>query len=145
MSQFATISSDTGEGTYPEPAATFVKALGVTNLELLGFVPLGCVVKDVAVDFYHTVLFKASFPLFAIVVLSCYPLSAALRGHSSDTATKTVKRLAMLLLELALPSIATSLVQVFLVSGAHRATFALFESSSSYEPPGHFAFTVRSV
>ena len=37
ISQFATISSSTGEATYPEPAATLVRALGMANLDILGF------------------------------------------------------------------------------------------------------------
>ena len=38
ISQFATISSGTsGNGSFPEPAATFVGVLGVTNLNILGF------------------------------------------------------------------------------------------------------------
>ena len=37
VSQFATISSGTGDSSYPEPAATLVRALGMTNLDILGF------------------------------------------------------------------------------------------------------------
>ena len=37
MSQFATISSGKGDGSYPEPAATLVRALSVANLDILGF------------------------------------------------------------------------------------------------------------
>ena len=75
-----------------------------------GFVPLGCVLRA---NFYHTVVVKASFPIVIIALLSCYPLSKALRGEPSDAATRAFKRLSLLLLELTLPSIATSLIQVF--------------------------------
>ena len=137
ISQFATISSGTGEGTYPEPAASFVRALAMSNLDILGFgefvvvscrlyltiavthsslqrtqkVPLGCIVRGSS--FYHAVLFKTSAPVVIIVLLWCYPMSKSLRGQSSAAATRTVSRLVLLLLEVCLPNISTSLVQVF--------------------------------
>ena len=82
----------------------------MTNLDVLGFVPLGCTLRDT--NYYHTVVFKASSPVVIIVLLSCYPLSKRFRGEPSDEATRTVKRLSLLLLELTLPTIATSLIQV---------------------------------
>lgn len=112
ISQFAVISSGTGGETgYPEPAATFVRVLSVTNLDVVGFVPLGCIFRS---SYYHTALFKSSFPPLAIALLGCYPLSNALRGRSSDAAWRTVKGLVMLLLEISLPSVTTSLVKVLL-------------------------------
>ena len=110
ISQFASISTGTGDTSYPQPASTFVGALGVTNFDLLGFVPLGCVVRGAS--FYDKVLFKTSAPVLAITLLSCYPVANALRGKPTDAATRTVKRLSLILLELTLPSITTSLVQV---------------------------------
>ena len=111
ISQFATISSGTGDEGFPEPAATFVRVLGVTNLDFLGFVPLGCVFRNAT--FYHKVFFKCCAPLVAMIILGCYPLSARLRGNPTEMASRIAKRAALLLLEIALPNIATSLVQVF--------------------------------
>ena len=85
--------------------------MGVTNLDVLGFVPLGCVFHG---TFYHKVLMKTTFPVVAVVLLWCYPFSCALRGQPSETAAITAKRLTLLLLELVLPSITTSLVQVLM-------------------------------
>ena len=62
--------------------------------------------------FYHKTAVKTVSPLVVIALLGCYPLSERLRGKSINAATITVKRLALLLIEVALPSIATSLVQV---------------------------------
>ena len=111
ISEFATISSSTGGGSYPEPAATFVRALAVTNFDILGFVPLGCLIRNT--NFFHQVVFKTIFPPVAVGLLWCYPLSNALRGKPNDAAIITVKRLTLLLLEVTLPGIATSLVQVY--------------------------------
>ena len=61
----------------------------------------------------HQVVFKTIFPPVAVGLLWCYPLSNALRGKPNDAAIITVKRLTLLLLEVTLPGIATSLVQVY--------------------------------
>ena len=111
ISQFATISSDAGEGSYPEPAATFVSALSLTSFEFLGFVPLGCVASGVT--FYHKVVFKVTAPAGIIILLWCYPLYYSMRGLPNTAEKTKLKGLAMLLLELVLPTISTSLVKDF--------------------------------
>ena len=76
-------------------------------------VPLGCVLRHTS--FYHTVLFKAVAPFVAVALLWCYPLGMRLLlGRSTKSTMITVKRLSLLLIEIVLPSIATSLVQVCL-------------------------------
>ena len=127
ISQFATISQSTGEGSLPEPAATFVRALSLTNFEFLGFVPLGCVTSGMT--FYDQVVVKAMTPVAAVGLLSCPTLHSKLRGQPNDDAWRTVKRLAMLLLELSLPGITTSLIQVFLCSSFDNGTFLRAEST----------------
>jgi hypothetical protein len=109
VSEFATISDGTGDEAFPEPARTFVRALDVTNLELFGFVPLGCLLRGS--NFYHKALLKAITPIVLIALLWCYPLSMALRGIPS-TAKDNAKWLTLLLLEVTLPNIATTLVQM---------------------------------
>ena len=84
-------------------------------------VPLGCVLRRT--NFHHKVAFKVVSPVIIISMLWCYPLSQKLRGKSNDQAIRTVKRLALLLLELTLPSIATSLVQVFLCDKFDNGSF----------------------
>ena len=115
ISEFATISSGTGDEAYPEPAATFVRALGVTRLDAFGFVPLGCVVSS---NFYHRVLLKVCFPPVAIAVL--WLLNALM---SSKTFAMTAKRLTLLLLEVTLPSTMTSLIMVFVCDSFYDGAF----------------------
>ena len=110
----------------------------MTNFELLGFVPLGCVTRgmtwyDQVWRFFSLsvptttknitesrdawgdqVAFKMMTPVAAIGLLTCPTLYHKLRGKPSDDAWRTVKRRTMLLLELTLPGITTSLIQVFL-------------------------------
>ena len=81
----------------------------MTNLDFLGFVPLGCVVRHT--NFCHKALIKAVAPPIVAALLWCYPLIMALRDIPSE-ATNTVKRLALLLIEITLPNIVASLVQV---------------------------------
>ena len=109
VSEFATVSNGTGHEVYPEPARTFVRALGVTNLDIFGFVPLGCIVRRT--NFCHKALFKAVAPPIVIALLWCYPLLMTLRGIPS-LANNSAKRLSLLLLEVTLPNIATTLVQL---------------------------------
>ena len=111
ISQFATISSDTGDGSYPEPAATLVRALSVTSFEVVGFVPLGCVASDMT--YYHKTVFTVSAPVVIIIMLWCHPLYISMRGRPNAAETTKAKGRAMLLLELVLPTISTSLVKVF--------------------------------
>ena len=111
ISQFATISSDTGASSYPEPAATFVWALSATNFAILGFIPLGCIAGSMT--FYDKTAFQVSAPLVIIALFWCYPLYNWLLKRPSAMAVTKAKERSMLLLELELPGIATSLVQVF--------------------------------
>lgn len=110
LSQFSTVSSSAGGGSFPEPAATFVGVLGLTNLDVPGFVPFGCVTSETT--FYHRVVFAAALPIVGIGLLCCFPLSQWLRGRASSAAIGTVKGFSMLLLVVTLPSTATALVQV---------------------------------
>ena len=63
--------------------------------------------------FYHKVVFKVVAPVVIIILLWCYPLYNSMRGRQNAAETMKIKGLAMLLLELTLPSIATSLIKVF--------------------------------
>ena len=93
----------------------------MTNFELLGFVPLGCITSDMT--YYDEVVVKMMTPVVAIGLFSCPALYKKLRGQPNVEALRTVKRLAMLLLELSLPGITTSLIQVFLCSSFDNGKF----------------------
>ena len=84
---------------------------------MLGFVPLGCLMIDG--NFYHRVLMKAMFPVGIILLLQCYRLGKLVCGNFSDSAGRTVKQVTFLVLELTLPTITTSLIQVFVVRSIH--------------------------
>ena len=112
LSQFSTVSSSSaGDGSFPEPAATFVRALGLSNLAIPGFVPIRCAASETT--FYHEVVLSAALPILGIGALCLWPLSERLiRGRPSSSALGSVKGLSMLLLVVSLPSISTHLVQV---------------------------------
>ena len=140
ISQFATISQSTGDASYPEPASTFVRALSVSNFEILGLVPLGCVTHGMS--FYHKILLKVSTPVIIIGLLWCYPLTKAVRGQPIDEASRTVKRLVLLMLELTLPSITTSLIQVFICSEFENGWFLSEELTLACDDSDQRAFWV---
>ena len=117
ISEFGTISSGAGDETFPEPAATFVQALGVCSLDVLGFVPLGCVFREA--NFSQRVLVKVCGPPVLIALLWCRDVLQS-RNTAMTTATK---RLVMLLLEVALPNIATSLVQMLVCDSFDDGAF----------------------
>ena len=66
---------------------------------------------------------KVSAPVVIIGLLWCYPLVKALRGETVEEASRTVKRVILLLLELTLPSITTSLIQVFICTRFDNGSF----------------------
>ena len=85
-------------------------------------VPLGCVVRGAT--FYDRVVFKTSGLVVSILLLWCYPLSLTLRGKSTLlVAKRTAKRLSLLLLEITLPTITTSLIQVFVCDRFENESF----------------------
>ena len=147
ISEFATVSSGTGEETFPGPAATFVRALSVANLDFGGFLSLGCAMNSPS--FYQKVCIKSLCPGLATILLWCYPLINALRGHSSDEASKTAKRLTLLLLEITLPSVTTSLLQVLVCDSFDNGSFLRAEytlsCSASERRVLWVAFTVLAI
>ena len=98
-----------------------MSALGLTNLDVPGFVPFGCVTTETT--FYHKMVCAILLPFAGICVLCCYPLSEWLRGRPSSAATGTVKGLSMLLLVVTLPGISTCLVQVFVCDSFDDGSF----------------------
>ena len=110
-------------------------ALGVTNFEILGFVPLGCVASGMT--FYDQVMVKALGPVAAIGLLACPPLYNTLRGQPSDEANRTSKRFGLLLLELTLPSITTALIQVLLCSQFDDGAFVRDELTLACDDSDH--------
>ena len=119
----------------------------MTNFDALGFVPLGCVTSDVT--FYHKLAVKVFAPLVIIGLLWCYPLSKALHGQPNEEASRTIKRVVLLMLELVLPSITTSLIQVFICSKFDNGSFLREELTLSCDDSGQrarwVAFTVAGL
>ena len=113
VSQFSVISSSNGDaGAYPEPAASFAAALGVSNLDVLGFVPVNCIWPHTT--FYHKLFVKTVGPLVPLVLLWMLPFSKAIRGitgEAYDKAWQLAAQLSLLWIELVLTSVSTTIVQ----------------------------------
>ena len=89
--------------------ARFAGALGASNLDVLGFVPIGCVFPDT--DFYFHVLIKTVGPVCLIFLLWLYPGFYLVRRSPHGEATRFAAQYSLYLLELLLPSISTTLSQ----------------------------------
>ena len=113
LSQFVFISDGTGsDSALPEPAASLVRALALTKLDFAGFVPFGCVFRGAS--FYDVFLFKITSPLVVIALMWTRPLWKYLRRDSHAEAWQTAARFSILLIELVLPMVSTSICHIFL-------------------------------
>ena len=75
--------------------------------------------------------------MVSILLLWCYPLSLVLCGKPNLlAATRTVKRLSLLLLELTLPTITTSLIQVFVCDRFENGSFLREQLSLACDKSG---------
>ena len=101
-----------GFGAFEELCGFCFFSLLITPHILFVAVPLGCIVRGAS--YYDKVLFKSTAPLGLLFLLACFPMNEKLRGRPTEAASRSAKRLALLLLEVILPSIATSLIQVFI-------------------------------
>ena len=112
LSQFVSISDNTGSASaIPEPAAGLVQTIAVTNLDLAGFVPVGCVFRNT--NMHHVLLFKVVSPLVVVALLWMVPLWRYLRRESHAEAWQSAARFSLLFLELVLPMISTTIANVF--------------------------------
>ena len=94
VSQFAAVAAEIGGGdnarAYPESASVMAGALGATNLNILSFLPMGCVFTGT--DFYHRLCVKTIGPFAALLPLWCPYLLGAIRGKpQSEVWQRTVK------------------------------------------------------
>jgi len=112
VSQYATISKSANGGReHPQPASFVAGILGATNLALLQFAPMGCILPNAS--FYNRLLIKCFGPIVPIALMMAWPVSLILTGNDSEYATQFALRGIMVLLELLLPSISTTIFQTF--------------------------------
>ena len=112
IAAFSVISRGTGDKGHPQPAATFASALSATNLEVLHFIPMSCVVSS-TMDFYWQMCFRAVVPVGAIFVLWLWPLSCVARRKPYTNALRKTVKFTLSGLEVITPSVATAVMQTF--------------------------------
>ena len=120
ISEFATISRDTGSNRYPEPASTFASGLGLTNLNAFGLVPIECFFND---NFYHRLFMKTTTPFIAMAFLWSYPAFKYLRGEDHSHAAKMVARVTLLGIELICPSTTSTIMRTFVCDKFENGDF----------------------
>ena len=92
--------------------------------------------------FYHQVVFKVTAPVGIIILLWCYPLYYSMRGRPVAAEKMKVNGLAILLLELVLPTVSTSLVKVFVCHKFDNGAFLAEELTIRCDDSTHRSFWV---
>ena len=118
LSEFSLISTKTAEtnGGCSEPAAKFARLLGVANFDVIGMIPMGCVLAES--NFYSTLVAKTVGPFVPIAFLWSRPAFHAIIGtvqvrqaHSARFAAKC----SLLWLELVAASVSTTIIETFVL------------------------------
>ena len=117
ISQFSSVamsasaSADNSSGGYPSSAAIFASGLGVANLNLVPFVPVGCLFP--ATTFYDKLVFSTVAPLVVIALLWIPSvIQRIVTGTRSTTTENAAGRWSIFILELVVSSVSTTIVQV---------------------------------
>ena len=128
IASFSSISSETGEKVpFPDPAGTFAAALGISNLDVFSFISLRCMLPET--NFYTMLLIKTIGPFCFITMLFCIPLACYIAQRPHRQAWHTSARLSLLCLEVALPSITTTIVQTLICDQYDNGSFLRAELS----------------
>ena len=121
ISQFSVISSSSGaSGRQPQPARAFAKVMGASNIDVLGLVPMACVLPE-ASSFYHKLLIQTIAPGVVVALLWSYPVVNILRGSPHVDAMRFAAQYSLFGLELLLPSVSTTIAEAFVCRSLMRA------------------------
>ena len=104
-------SGSSGAG-YPPSAATFAAGLGLSNLDLAAFVPVGCLAPTTT--FYDLLVFKTVAPLGAVTLMWTPAAAMHIARKDSAPAARTAARWSLFLMELIVSSVSTTVVQTFI-------------------------------
>ena len=123
LSQFTAILGGTGEssgdGAFPEPAATFASGLGVANFDLLSYLPVGCEGLDLS-SFYAQLKIKTLGPFVVVALLWIPALWLRLIGRFHLRAQAIASDFSLTVLELLLPSVSTTVFQTLICGASCR-------------------------
>ena len=116
ISQFSSVvlsasASAEDSGGYPSSATIFASGLGVTNIDLASYVPVGCLFP--ASTFHDKLLFTTVAPLVVITLLWIPSINQRIAtGARSTTTENAAGRWSIFILELVVSSVSTTIVQV---------------------------------
>ena len=140
-------SSTRSSGGYPKAASSFAAVLGMANLDIAAFVPLGCMAPEAG--FYTKLLLKTLMPLGIFALLWVYPaLTRATRGDSAS-ATRFSAQWTLVGLKLLVSGVSTTIVQTFLCEqfddGAFLSEDLTLECDGSKGRRGYLGFAAFMV
>ena len=117
LSEFSLISTntaDSGGSGFPEPAATFSRMLGVANFDVIGIIPMGCVLPEAT--FYSKLVAKTVGPIVPVALLWAWPAFHAITGAvkaQQEHSARFAAKYSLLWLELMLASVSTTIIETF--------------------------------
>ena len=118
VSQFASVVTSTSENApgssssgYSPSATTFAAALGLSNLDVLNFVPVTCLFPET--KFYDVLVLKTLSPIVVLVTLLMNFAYRWIAGESSANARRTAAKWSLVVLEFVVSSVSTTVTQTF--------------------------------
>ena len=111
MATSAASSSRSSAGGYPSSAAAFAARLGLSNLDLATFLPIGFL--GPATNFYDLLVVKTLAPLAVVGLLWLPALHARVTGKPVAPAARSAAQSSLLVAELFVSSVSTALAQTF--------------------------------
>lgn len=134
-------STRSGEG-YPKAASSFAAVLGMSNLDIAAFVPLGCMAPEAG--FYLKLQLKTLMPLGIIALLWVYPALTRATGGDSASATRLAAQWTLVGLKLVVSGVSTTIVTTFVCDEFENGYFLsddlTLECDGSADRRGYLGF-----
>jgi len=132
-------SGSSGAG-YPPSAATFAAGLGLSNLDLAAFVPVGCLAPTTT--FYDLLVLKTVAPLGAVALMWTPAAVKYIARKDSVPAARTAARWSLFLMELIVSGVSTTVVQTFLCDEFDDGRYLSAQLTLTCDGPGQRRFYV---
>jgi hypothetical protein len=118
VSQFASVVTSTSENAsgssssgYSSSATTFAAGLGLSNLDVLNFVPVSCLFPETS--FYDALVFKTLSPMVVLALLWMNFAYRWIAGKSCANARRTAAKWSLVVLEFIVSSVSTTVMATF--------------------------------
>ena len=112
IAEFAQVTSGMHDSkVYPEPANSVAGGLGLSNVDILKFIPLSCV--HASIDYYDTLIIKTVSPILVLAVLWIIPFGQFVRGKPYAVIAQRAATYSLIWFDLIYVSVSTTIFQCF--------------------------------